>query len=144
MKANPILYCLVLLTLLSCKKKVCDESPEFVGDWTSEWFGDNNIAHLNIDENSDATFQMTLEGRSRKEYKGTARANDKHLKIGGTNYFDIIEYPHLIDTSLSDVGVYDHGTHQWVKANWKMVLDGMKPASLHTCKKLSYYKADYN
>jgi hypothetical protein len=142
MKATVIIVCISLCALTACKKEVSDGRSEFIGNWTSEIFREYNIAHLSIDENSNASFRMYYEGHDRKEYTGKARANNKHFKIGRTRYFDIIEFPHRIDTTVEKYSYYDSFSGRKRIATWKMVLEGMKPDAFHVCERLSYYRTD--
>lgn len=142
MKKNVFIILLFLLAICSCKQEVTEERPEFTGHWFAS-FGDNNVIHFDIDENSQASYQMTLEGYARKKYTGTARANGQRLTIGGTRYFDIIEYPHMIDTSIEKYTIYDYENQRSIPANWMMVLDGMKPGLFYADGTWTFYKADY-
>jgi hypothetical protein len=146
MKTKKLIFaiiCILSVTLSACKKEVSEVSPEFIGHWSSEHFGDGNFSILTIDENSNASYHLYFEGDASKEYNGTARADDKHFKIGRTMYFDIIEYPHLIDTSVEKHVIYNQETNQYILANWKMMLEGMKPEAFHVCERLEYYKIEY-
>ena len=131
------------LILFSCKKKVEKVSPEFIGKWYSNNEEFTNV-YLGVDENSEAEYniQVTIDG-VHGNYTGIARANNRRFKIGRTKYFDIIEYPHLIDTLTDKHRVYDYSKNVFILANWKMVLEGMKPSSFYVTGKYEFYKAEY-
>jgi hypothetical protein len=132
-----------LLTLFSCKKQVEKERPEFIGNWQSS-NREYTYIDLDINENSEAVYAIEVSVDSKySKYKGIARATNRRLKIGRTKYFDIIEYPHLIDTTFDKHRVYDHKNHVTTLANWKMVLEGMKPSNLYLSDKYEFYKAEY-
>lgn len=141
MKTNLILIGLLLLALSACKKEVAEEKNEFIGSWYATIFYDG-IVTLNVSEDSYAKYDVWIEPDNQHHYEGIARANDKHFKIGRTKYFDIIEYPHMIDTSIERqlIPVFGEGNKL---ANWKMVLDGMKPGLFYADAQIAYYRADY-
>jgi hypothetical protein len=131
------------LCLTSCKKKVeVDYRPEFIGDWYAS-ISDYNFVHFNISETGWADFDVYWES-NHFIHKGKARANNRHLKIGRIWFFDIIEYPHKIDTTKERIPMTDKNGVERL-ANWKMVLNGIKPDVLLMTYdgKLEYYKADY-
>jgi hypothetical protein len=143
-KMKPIIYCLFLITLFSCKKDDVDKRPEFMGLWYSVIDCNGNHASISIDDKSHGVYEVTWEdGYNQKSYEGTIKINDKHVYLGSTKSFDIIEYPHKIDTATEHQNVYYYysGTHKI--ANWKMVLYGLKPKAFHICGTWTYYKADY-
>lgn len=141
MKATLTFICILLITISSCKKEVAEEKNEFIGSWYATIYYDG-IATLNISEDSYVTYNIWIEPDNHHKYEGIARANDKHFKIGRTKYFDIIEYPHIIDTATERFLLPDLGEGNKL-ANWKMVLDGMKPGLLYADGKYAFYKADY-
>lgn len=138
MKKKHLIIFIHLIVLLSCTKEVDKKRPEFIGSWSSDIENYNEIT-LIISENSSAHYTFDFEGIA--EYKGTAKANNKRLYIGNTNYFDIIEYPHMIDTSDEKHYTWYNGNS--IPANWKMVLYGLKPSKLHMSFELTLYKLVY-
>jgi len=139
MKEKLLIICIILLVLSACKKQVDKERPEFIGDWYAKIMGDYFV-NLSVDSNSFANYMIYWQGKD-NTYSGQARANDQHFKIGRLKYFKIIEYPHKIDTTIEKMYVPDGFSVKL--ANWKMILDGMKPAWLHVSGEYTYYKADY-
>ena len=140
MKTTLTIICIFLMTLFACKKQVEKDMPEFIGEWHAG-ISDNDFIVLSIYEDSYANYMIYWQGKE-TNYDGTARANDNRLTIGRTKYFDIIEYPHLIDTTQERYYITNHDMILKL-ANWKMVLYGMRPKSLHVCGTRTFYKADY-
>lgn len=145
MKKHSILIFFLLILLLSCEKKVDDKRTEFLGDWHAR-INDYDCITLNIMKDQNCLGIYTVHSGGIDTYfSGTAKADKKHLKIGN-KHFDIIEYPHSIDTNVERVYVYNHKANDLSTklANWKMVLDGIKPSSEDTYTgEYTYYKADY-
>mgnify|MGYP001297511496 CR=1 FL=1 len=136
-----LLIILVLIFIFSaCKKQVEKDRNEFVGRWFAKIAGDYFV-DLKIDSNSNAIYMIAWQGNA-TYYHGSARASDRHFKIGRLKYFKIVEYPHKIDTTIEKIHVYDIND-KWKLATWKMKLDGMKPECLHVCGTWTYYKTDY-
>jgi hypothetical protein len=132
------------VTLLSA----CDDGgdyeskPEYFGYWHAS-AGNDDYVNLYIDSSSYAVYEIMWE-RSLHTYKGQAVESEKRMKIHGNDYyFDIIEGPHSIDTNQEKHYVYNRDHTLWRPANWKMVLEGMKPDWLHVCGQFEYYKAEY-
>jgi hypothetical protein len=128
-----LLFC---LSLFSCKKKI-DEAhmPQFIGYWycppgTFSAYG----YVINIENNSNGTYQMFLGTQVINTIQGTARASDKKLKIGWIHSFDITELPQKLDTASSTifVPIAPGSFTDTIKANWIMSLADV-----------NYYKADY-
>jgi len=124
-----IIYCLI-----SCKKEVGEERPEFFGTW----FGHTSDTYyqIEIDENSNATYkEYSLLGGGTNTHYGKARANNKVFKVGRFRSFKIYEYPHEIDTSNSQIYVPDPDMFSMnkKKATWKMGLTNFG----------AFYRADY-
>jgi len=141
MKPKILIFCILIIAFSACKKQVEKERPEFIGDWYACIGGCDYFVILKINENSEASYMIYWQGKD-TNYYGVARANNKHFKIGRTKYFDIVEYPHKIDTVIEKKYVLN--TKGVLKlANWKMVLDGMKPSWLHVSGTYTYYKSDY-
>lgn len=138
---NPIIFCLLLLTIFSCKKVGDDSSQEFIGYWHAR-LSDYDHVFINIDEKSFGFYTILWQGKE-IHYSGVIRVNDKHIYLGGLYSFDIIEYPHQIDTSIEREFVSNHNDFSPRLANWKMTLYGLKPAKFHVCGNWTYYKADY-
>jgi hypothetical protein len=132
---------LLLIVLTACKKEVAEDKSAFIGYWYGNIYEDG-IVTLDVSADSYATYDVWLETDNHHQYEGIARANDKHFKIGRTKYFDIIEYPHVIDTTIERIMVPVHNGDRKL-ANWKMVLDGMKPGLFYADSKTAYYRADY-
>ena len=132
---------IVFLGLISCKKKVEDGSPEFIGHWFTQPTVDMHL-DIDISETSHAIYRLNSDGKE-TVYKGTARANTKTLKIGSTRHFDIIEYPHQIDTTIEKHLIYNADDNTYKLATWKMTLYGIKPNDNQFCGEEDYYKADY-
>ena len=137
-----ILLLLFCLCLFSCKKKV-DEyyRPEFVGFWDAPLGGGAYYVHLNISKDGIADYMLNSDGDIYRK-NGIVRANNQHIKIGRMIYFKIIDYPHKIDTTI------DHHLAACADgliktANWKMTLDGPKPALFFDDGQRDYYKVDY-
>ena len=135
---------LLCILMTSCKKKVDDDyRPEFIGKWYSHIPNEQyNFITLEITENGQADYIIYWEGND-IHHKGTARANNNHLKIGRILYLKIVEYPHKIDTAVEKQ--YVDGPNGFARlANWKMTLSGIKPDWLLLLSfKTDYYKADY-
>jgi hypothetical protein len=130
-----------LFLFFACKKQVEKERPEFIGIWYADIPNtDGYFVRLTIDSNSNADYFIYWDHDN--HYYGTARASDNHLKIGRFKFFKIVEYPHKIDTTIEKVLVYDDNTYVKL-ANWKMILEGMKPGWLYADGTFTYYKADY-
>jgi hypothetical protein len=134
----------IILVLAGCKKQVEKERPEFIGYWYSD-NGADFWYDITIDKDSYAVYSSNSRigsGGGGSSIHGIARANDKKLKIGRIFNFKIIEYPHKIDTTSSNVYIPIR-TGSWSitlkKANWEMTLKGPK---LHAGDGV-YYKADY-
>jgi hypothetical protein len=122
---NLFFVILILFIFSACKKQVEKERPEFIGRWHCEFLG--NYINLKISEDSYATYEIYYEGKT-NSHQGIARANDNHLKIGRIIHFNILEYPHMIDTTRSDIYVYTTDSYNSAKkANWKMVISGLEP-----------------
>lgn len=134
---------LLCLCFISCKKKVDDDyRPEFIGKWHSNIPREAyNYITLEITQDGQADYMIYWEGNAH-HHKGTARANDNHIKIGRILYLNIVEYPHQIDTAVDKH--YVTAGYGYKLANWKMTLNGIKPDwLLKLCYKTDYYKADY-
>ncbi|MGD0711326.1 MAG: hypothetical protein ABR968_09110 [Bacteroidales bacterium] len=133
-----IFLLLICLSLFSCKKKIEDDyRPEFIGKWYCPSGPNTNYSGPNIitvDNNSNAVY---YENSSSLSFKGKARANSKHFKIGRFESFKIIDYPHKIDTASSNVYVIPQLSSK--KPNWVMTLD----SPLFYLGGGTYYKADY-
>lgn len=140
MKINLAIISILLFGLFACKKINEDKRSEFIGHWHAI-ISDYYCATIHINESGNSYYSIIWQG-DETSYGGKARANDKHLYIGSSKSFDIIEYPHTIDTSIEHEYVYYHDGPPKI-ANWKMVLYGLKPSWLHVCGKWTYYKADY-
>jgi hypothetical protein len=141
MKEKIFILFIFLFLFSACKKQVDKDRPEFIGYWHAK-IADNYCARINISENSSAYYTIIWQDHE-TTYSGTARANDNKLTIGRTKYFDIVEYPHHIDTAVEKEYVYTHDNKPIKLANWKMVLKGLQPDWLHVCGTWTYYKADY-
>lgn len=141
---NKFLLIIIIISLLgfiSCGKKVEDKSPEFIGHWFANPYGGSTHIDIDISENSYATYNLVM-GLGNKTYKGPAHVNNKHLRIGSFRYFKIIEYPHTIDTTIEKHTIFNYNDNTSKLANWKMVLDGIKPNDNYWCGEATYYKAD--
>jgi hypothetical protein len=138
------MICISLMTFSGCTKGGGEYSqrPEFFGFWNAPLEYDNWV-DLNIDSSSFATYKIIWE-RNEHTYTGNAKENDKYLKIHGSKYyFEIIEYPHTIDTTIEKHYVHSANYLSSKLANWKMILYGMQPDCFHVCGTWTYYKADY-
>jgi len=142
---DKVLLFFLCMCLFSCKKKVDDDyRPEFIGYWQSnngaDWWYD-----INVDKDSYAIYTShtnpNIGNNIGSTIKGTARANDKHFKIGRIYSFKIKEYPHTIDTTDSNIWIHQIVQNSTIskKANWTMTLEG---PILHGGDGV-YYKADY-
>ncbi|MFH2140833.1 MAG: hypothetical protein ABIJ97_00320 [Bacteroidota bacterium] len=103
-----------LLCILSCKKQVENERPEFIGTW--EWNCSDFYIDIIISEDSHAIYEETSYSGGTTKVKGLARATDDKLKIGRFYHFNIIEYPHKVDTPNLLNRIY-----------WQMTLSEIKP-----------------
>jgi hypothetical protein len=139
-KIISVIIILISISFLYCKKKVDKDRHEFIGYWYART-GEYNRIILDISEDSKSVCTIRYEGYEHR-HTGTARANSKCLEINDILYFDIVEYPHNIDTSVEKVYVW-YVDNSSKLANWKMVLYGPKPNSLHESGTVTYYKADY-
>jgi hypothetical protein len=136
-----IFLLLICLSLFSCKKKIEDNyRPEFIGDWYCPAYN-IYVCRITVDNNSNAVYhERPYGGSGESTFKGKARANDKHFKIGRFHSFKIIDYPHKIDTALNNtLWVPDTHTGHPKRPNWVMTLDG----PLFYMGSGTYYKADY-
>lgn len=124
-----IVKLLILFCLLSCKKEVEIERPEFIGYWRTIDTNNDFWFDINIDNNSNALYteHSRIGGGAINTIHGIARANRNRLKIGRIYSFKIKEYPQKIDTTSSNIYVYvDNTCTSMKKATWKMVLNGPK------------------
>ena len=140
---NPLLiFFILLLVCVACQKVSEDKRPEFIGFWHANT-GDDGCASITINADGSGEYCIRFHYDREKIYSGTVRVNDKHIYIAGKDRFDIIEYPHKIDTNVEHETIHFHNNDPDKTANWKMVLYGLKPNALHICGKWEYYKADY-
>lgn len=143
LKRTLLLFCLIMLfACFACQKVSEDKRTEFIGFWHAS-IGDGDCASININSDGTGAYCLRYDYEESKIYSGRIRVNDKHIYIAGQNRFDIIEYPHMIDTSIERVYVYNHVDDSHKIGNWKMVLYGLKPGSMHISGEWDYYKADY-
>jgi hypothetical protein len=121
MKKSLALFILITLSLFSCKEKVNYSSPAFIG----YWWGTNSSAtySLNIDVESHARYEIAWPGSASVVMEGTARANTTRLNINSKQYFDIEEYPHVIDTTV-ELFLIPNGDGTTYAAHYKMILRG--------------------
>jgi len=117
-----------MLVLLSCRKKVDEVNPNFIGEWSnaSTFIGD--AYYLTINENSSATFYKNTD----KLFKGFARIEDNILTIGGIHRFKIIEVPRQHNISFS-VGLFGDSVHY----KWSVIL---KTPSFQGGDNVTFYK----
>jgi hypothetical protein len=143
MKEKLLIIFISILGLFACKKQVEEVSPEFIGYWSGGSYAEYGYMYIRINESSGA-YVYALDYNNDHEYdsRGTARANDKKLTIGGIKYFKIIEYPHQIDTAVEKEYIFDHTDNTAKLANWKMVLDGLHNSSINVGER-TYYKSDF-
>ncbi len=139
MKPLLILILACVVSTVACKK-VNKNNTEFTGNWSPD-VETYNDPSLYISENSQAVYTFNFEGQ--KEYKGIARVCKNRLYIGDINYFEIIEYPYSIDTTIDRHYIWNNTIGRMMLANWKMVLYGLKPTSRHISFETTYYKIDY-
>ena len=139
-----VLVFILLIPFISCRKEVKDGRPEFIGYWSGGAFVESGYIYIIIHENDPSIFKaMDYENNHEYHAKGTARADDKKLTFGGVKFFDIIEYPHIIDTTVEQFYVHNHSDGTYKLANWEMVLDGPYNSINSNVHKHTYYKADY-
>jgi hypothetical protein len=121
MKKSLALIILIVVSLFSCKEKVNYSSPAFIG----YWWGTNSSATyaLNIDIESHAVYKIAWPGSESVLMEGTARANTTRLNINSKQYFDIEEYPHVIDTTVELFYIPNPGGAPFA-AHFKMILNG--------------------
>ena len=138
-----IISVIILLSLFSCKKKVDDENPELIGYWRSFSYDADFKVILSIEDNSEACYIVAdYSSGAVKDRCGKARTNDKKLKIGRFYHFDIMEPPHLVDTTNSPYVSTDYTETNMKRANWEMRLSGLKP-DVSIGGPLTFYKVDY-
>jgi hypothetical protein len=140
MKAlKPILFFFIAISIISCKKTVDDSNrPEFIGHWYCAGSIDYSYS-IRIESNSNAFYSENSMGLSGGgSFDGKARIGNDKLKIGRFHHFDIVEYPHKIDTSIEHFLMTDSDGQRKL-ANWKMTLRGPK---LYMGSG-DYYKIDY-
>jgi hypothetical protein len=147
MKNSLIILSILLAGLSSCKKQVENGRPEFIGYWDGDPYYVYGYMYLNIKENSKAYMHIRDDSNDNDYHNsGTARADGEKLTIGGTKYFNIIEYPHHIDTTVERHYIINHLDNNYNSpklANWKMVLDGLHGTSHSNIGEHAFYKADY-
>ncbi len=126
MKKSLILLVFITLVLFSCKEKVTGYSPAFLG----YWYGTNGNAKyiLNIDLESHAVYKIDWPESNSVTIEGTARANTRRLNIDGKKYFDIVEYPHAIDT-IADPYFIPTADSALFRAHYRMILNGLHKTS---------------
>jgi hypothetical protein len=117
----------------SCKKKVDDVAPEFVGNWRS--VGVKPYYHFKISDVSDGFYRAHgFDEGPDDAIKGKIRIKDSKLKIGRFFKFEIIMSPTPIDTNnekiyiepLWDDPAYPIWPHPTKLATWKMQLRSPK------------------
>jgi hypothetical protein len=138
MKIKLALYCLILITFCSCNDKVNVSSPAFIG----YWYGINNGMRysLNIDLESHATYEISWPDSNYQSIEGLARANSRKLTINHKQYFEIVEYPHKVDTSVEKFYIPAPDGTLFI-ADYKMILDGMHhPSKDIPGGEFTYYK----
>lgn len=126
MKKSLALIILIALVHFSCKEKVTGYQPAFLG----YWYGTNGNAKyiLNIDLESHATYKIEWPEGNSVTIEGTARANTTRLNIDGKKYFDVVQYPHQIDT-IADPYFIPTPDGTPFRANYKMILNGLHKAT---------------
>ena len=128
MKKNLItLICLALGILLllpasSCRKKAHKIAPEYVGDWRS---GGSCCQHLNVKDNSRATWTKSGITGCNSSWKGTLLVGNKSLRLG-TFKFAIQEEPMIHRLEPNEQLPYSHDLD--VELVWRMKL---KCVSVH-------------
>ncbi|MEI6851579.1 MAG: hypothetical protein WCL06_02005 [Bacteroidota bacterium] len=120
-----LLAAILLFTISSCKDKVTLSQPAFIG----YWYGTNGSTKfiLNIDLKSHATYKIEWPDSNSVTIEGTARANTTRLNITSKQYFEVVEYPHQIDT-LADPYFIPAPDGSAFRANYRMVLNGLHKA----------------
>jgi hypothetical protein len=132
---------LFVVVFLGCKKPSVLKRPEFIGYWRTLDKSEDRTS-IDIGEDGQGRYSQKLDGEERRSYDGEIYATDKKLKIGRINHFEIIEYPHNIDTTVEHIVIYDYTTQTQKAANWKMILSCHKPSIFSNPNEV-YYKADY-
>ncbi len=128
---------LSVFALFGCKKESATQRPEFIGYWRNP-FSYDFVFTIYIYQNGYGDYTELNKEGDRLHIKGDARVTDEKLKIGCLHHFRIIEYPHKIDTTDSDIFTTTYeGLRK--KANWKMILE----APHFYAGSSTYYKADY-
>ena len=104
-----VLSLFVLLIAFSCKKKVADVNPDFIGSWS----GSDSEASYSISIQSDSKAEYyKSKGFSETNITGNAKIKGDKLKIF-TKKFRIDEMPKKVDESSGET-------------QYMMVLDGIE------------------
>jgi hypothetical protein len=83
-------FCLfMLLTFVSCKKKIAQVNADYVGSWTAS--ESDKTYSISIESNSKAVY-IKYKGVTTTQIKGTARVRNKTLRIF-TKKFKIDQEP---------------------------------------------------
>lgn len=138
---------LFVVVFSGCKKSVTNGRPEFIGYWCTTGSGESgNIKIiLDIKENDDADYIEIAESSYHGEKHGKARANSDKLKIGSVYHFKILEYPHIIDTTVEHVHIspnYSGDQYSPLAPNWKMKLSSLIP-KVYMKGPFTFYKVEY-
>lgn len=122
MKKILFLLTFIVIALFSCKEKVTMSQPAFLG----YWYGTNGSAtySLYIDLESHAVYKIDWPDGNSVTIEGTARANTTRLNIDGKKYFDVVQYPHQIDT-MADPYLIPNPGGAPIRAYYKMTLNGL-------------------
>jgi hypothetical protein len=126
MKKLFILTCMLLIVFASCKDKVGFNQPAFVGYWYGT--SDGVKYSLKITADSHAIYIVTSPGSDPVTIEGTARANTTRMNLSSRQYFDIVAYPHAIDTTVERFYIPINDT-LFALAMYKMTLNGLHKAS---------------
>ena len=93
------------------------------------WYGTNGTSKywLNINMDSHAVYKIEWPDSNSVSIEGTARANATRLNIGSRPYFDVSQYPRIIDTTTERTYIpAPDGT--LFLATFKMTLNGLHKA----------------
>jgi hypothetical protein len=124
MKTKILFFLIFALTITSCKKKVTEVNPDFVGEWYSEsYFTDGSLdaEYISIDETSYGIYENG-SFFNQVSVKGKAKIGKDKLKIGLKGFHISLMPEEILNTNNL----------------WQMKLDGktfykIKGSSLANC-----------
>ncbi|MCE3294405.1 MAG: hypothetical protein K0R65_119 [Crocinitomicaceae bacterium] len=102
----------ILFAFMSCKKRICDVRPDFIGKWKGA--DSETVYIMNIDPDSEASF-VAYKDNTQINVSGKAKIKDNKLRIF-TRKFRVDAFPLKISSGLSS-------------DEYTMMIDGIK----YTC-----------